>query len=104
AGGGGGEPGGPPAPAEAVGGPEVPQPRPGGLGGGQRPLRTRGGAPPRGGQGVRAAAQALGGGAYVCVAEAVPAAEPGPGKVDPVLHSHDSVGDGSSDAQPLAAE
>src|SRR5262245_838183 len=98
------EPGGLPAPEEAVGGPEVSQPRPGGLGGEQRPLRGRGRAPARGGQGVCAAAQALGGGADVRLAEALPAAELGSGKVDPLLHGHDSPGDDSSDAQPLAPQ
>src|SRR5262249_21142522 len=86
--------------AAAGGGPEVPQPRVVRLGRRARPLRA-GGRPPAGrGPRVRAVAEAVGGGADVRLAEALPAAERGPGEVHPVVPGHDPPGDDPPEAPP----
>src|SRR5262249_40003207 len=69
-----------------------------------RPLRVGGSAATRRGEGVRAAAAAVGGGADVRLAEALSAAERGPGAVGPVVCGDGSLGNDSCDAQSALPE
>src|SRR5581483_10326212 len=63
-------------------------------------VRGRGGPPAGRGEGVRGAPAAVGGGADVRLAEAVPAADRRPGEVGPVERGDGPAGDDPPDAPP----